>query len=123
MKRKNNSPEYPIQILREQLRRRAQEQTLLLSRSVSRLTSCDAQPCPEYGEEVAAEYETIDQLLYLQQCRAALERCLARGRSRLRYRWRDGRVSQTDFRRSAPGRVSASGLEPEKPAARPVRAA
>ena len=97
MKRKNNSPEYPIQVLREQLRSRAQQQSLLLSRSVSRLTSWDAQPCPEYGEEVEAEYETIDRLL---------------------YRWRDGRVSQTDFRRSAPGRVTARGLEPEQPAAR-----
>ncbi|MEY8230410.1 hypothetical protein AALA82_02135 [Oscillospiraceae bacterium 50-16] len=118
MKRKNNSPEYPVQVLREQLRSRAQQQSLLLSRSVSRLTSWDAQPCPEYGEEVEAEYETIDRLLYLQQCRAALERCLTRGRARLRYRWRDGRVSQTDFRRSAPGRVTARGLEPEQPAAR-----
>lgn len=122
MKRKNNAPEYPIQVLRELLRQRARQHSLSLSRSVSRLTSCDAQPCPEYPEEVAAEYGMVDQLLYAQQCRAALERCLIQGRSRLRYRWRDGRETQTSFRRTAPGRISVSGLEPEA-ARRPSKAA
>ena len=52
----------------------------------------------------------IDRLLYVQQCRAALERCLGSGRARLRYRWQDGRVTETSFRRTAPGRVKVSGL-------------
>ena len=110
MKNKNNTQEYPIQVLREQLRQRGAGQVQTLSRSVSRLTSCDAQPCLEYREEVTAEYGTIDQLLYIQQCRAALERCIGRGHARLRYRWRNGRVTETTFRRTAPGRIKAFGL-------------
>lgn len=110
MKNKNNAQEYLIHVLRELLRQCAASYALTLSRSVSRLTSCDVQPCLEYREEVEGEYGVIDQLLYIQQCRAALERCIASGRSRLRYRWRDGQVTETSFRRTAPGRVKASGL-------------
>ena len=110
MKRKNNSPEYPIQVLREQLRSRAQQQSLHLSRSVSRLTSWDAQPCPEYGEEVETEYETIDRLLYLQQCRAALERCLENKSATLHYRWQDGTVKTVSFQRLSLSRVSIQEL-------------
>lgn len=110
MKNKNNSQEYLVHVLREQLRQYAVGHTLALSRSVSRLTSCDAQPCLEYREEVEGEYQVIDRLLYAQQCRAALERCVAGGRSRLRYRWRSGQVTETTFRKTAPGRVRACGL-------------
>lgn len=110
MKTKNNTQEYLIHTLRERLRQCAVGHALTLSRSVSRLTSCDAVPCLEYREEVRAEYGVIDRLLYAQQCRAALERCLGSGRARLRYRWQDGRVTETSFRRTAPGRVKVSGL-------------
>ena len=118
--KKNNAQEYLVQVLREQLRQRAAGQALALSRSVSRLTSSDAQPCLEYRDEVAAEYGVIDRRLYTQQCRAALERCIGKGRSRLRYRWRDGRVTETSFRRTAPGRIKVFGLvrEGEAPALR-----
>ena len=115
--KKNNAQEYLTQVLREQLRQRGADQAATLARSVNRRTSCDAQPCLEYQDEVAAEYEVIDRLLYTQQCRAALERCIAKGASRLRYCWRDGQVTYTTFRRSAPGRIKVRGLvrEGEEP--------
>lgn len=106
---KNNSVEYPIAQAREELRQRAEREARTLSRSVGRVTSCDLRPCREYGEEVALEYATVNRLLYLQQCRLALERAVAGGRSRLRYRWADGRTTDTVFRRVR-GRVRISGL-------------
>ena len=48
---KNQKTEYPVMVLREDLRQQANEKTARISRSVARLTSCDL-PCPEYGEEV-----------------------------------------------------------------------
>lgn len=110
MASKRNAQEYLIQVLREKLRQRSSRQAVLLSRSVGRLTSCDIQPCPEYRQEVAAEYAVIDRLLYAQQCRSSLERCIASGTARLRYRWQDGRTTETRFRRTAPGRIQVSGL-------------
>lgn len=110
MASKRNAQEYPIQVLREKLRQRSNRQAALISRSVGRLTSCDVQPCLEYRQEVAAEYEVIDRLLYIQQCRSSLERCIGSGSARLRYRWRDGRTTETCFRRTAPGKIKVSGL-------------
>ena len=110
MASKKNAQEYPIHVLREKLRQRSNRQAELLSRSVGRLTSCDVQPCLEYKQEVAAEYAVIDRLLYAQQCRSSLERCIASGSARLRYRWRDGQTTETRFRRTAPGRIKVSGL-------------
>ncbi len=102
--------EYLIQVIREQLRHSSTEQAALLSRSVGRMTSYDAEPCTEYRAEVDSEYAVIDRLLYLQHCRSALERCIGSGSARLRYRWRDGRVTETRFRKTSPGRVAVSGL-------------
>ena len=110
MTAKKNTQEYPIQVLREKLRQRSNRQAALLSRSVGRLTSCDIQPCLEYRQEVDAEYAVIDRLLYIQQCRSSLERCIASGSARLRYRWRDGRTTETRFRRISPGRIKVFGL-------------
>lgn len=110
MASRKNTQEYPIQVLREKLRQRSNKQAALLSRSVGRLTSCDVQPCLEYRQEVAAEYAVIDRLLYAQQCRSSLERCIGSGSARLRYRWRDGRTTETRFRRTAPGKIKVSGL-------------
>ena len=107
---KQNTKEYPIHIIREDLRQSSARQAALLSRSVGRLTSYDVRPCTEYGQEVAAQYAIIDELLYLQQCRSSLERCIASGAARLHYRWRDGRVTDTRFRKTSPGRVRVSGL-------------
>ena len=117
MATKHFSSEYPIQILREDLRQSAVRHTTLLSRSVGRLTSCDVQPCLEYHQEIAREYAIIDHLLYIQRCRNALEQCIGSGTACLRYRWRDGRVTDTAFRRTAPGRIRVTGLLAE-PAAR-----
>ena len=110
MASKNNAQEYPIQVLREKLRRQSSEQAAKLTRSVVRLTSYDVQPCPEYRQEVAVEYAVIDRLLYSQQCRSSLERCIASGSARLCYRWQDGRTTETCFRRTAPGRIRVFGL-------------
>lgn len=107
---KQTAREYPTYILREQLRQRSIRQSDALARSVARLTSCDALPCPEYRQEVEGEYSVVDKLLYLQQCRSALEQCIASGAARLRYRWRDGTVTDTRFHCTAPGRVRVSGL-------------
>ncbi len=108
-----NTQDYLIRGLREKLRQRSAQQAALLSRSVGRLTSYDAQPCLEYRQELAAQYAVVDRLLYTQQCRSALEACIASGGARLRYRWRDGRVTETKFRRAAPGWVRVSGLQSE----------
>ena len=110
MASRKNSQEYLIQVIRERLRQCSTRQAAVLSRSVGRLTSYDTQPCTEYKEEVASEYAVIDRLLYIQQCRCALERCIGSGASRLRYRWRDGRITDTRFRKTSEGRVKVSGL-------------
>ena len=86
MASKRNAQEYPIQVLREKLRQRSNKQA------------------------VAAEYAVIDRLLYAQQCRSSLERCIGSGSALLRYRWRDGRTTETRFRRTAPGKIKVSGL-------------
>ena len=110
MATKQSAKEYPTQIIREDLRRRSTQEAALLARSVGRLTSCDVQPCLEYRDEIASEHAVIDRLLYVQECRNSLERCIGAGSARLRYRWRDGRVTDTYFRRTAPGRIKISGL-------------
>lgn len=101
---------FPAYQLRESLRLQAAERARMLSRSVGRQTSYDALPCPEYALEVGLEYQLVDALLYLQQARNALEHCLSRGSARLSYRWQDGRVTLTRFRRVRPGRVVVWGL-------------
>ena len=106
MASKQNMKEYPIRTIREMLRQESIQQAALLTRSVSRLTSCDAMPCLEYHQEVESE------------CRIALEKCISSGAARLRYRWRDGRETNTYFRRVSVGRVRAGGLE--EPASLPA---
>ena len=113
MASRKNTQEYPIHVLRETLRQRSAQEAASLSRSVGRLTSYDSQPCLEYRQEVAAEYAVIDRILYAQQCRSSLERCIGSGSARLHYRWRDGRVTETCFRRVSHGRVRVSGLQGE----------
>ncbi len=99
----------PAETAREELRRRAVRQTEKLSRSVARLTSCDA-PCVEYADEVLYEKAVIDDLLYYQQCRAALERCLENKSATLHYRWQDGTVKTVSFQRLSLSRVSIQEL-------------
>ena len=73
MATKQNMREYPVQVIRENLRQHSARQAALLTRY-------------------------------------ALERCICSGSARLRYHWRDGRVTDTCFRRTAPGRIRVSGL-------------
>lgn len=101
---------FPVHILREKLRAQSVGCIQALSRSVARQTSYDALPCVEYQEEVLLEYEYVDKLLYAQNCRSALERCLEGGTARLRYRWRDGQVTVTRFRKYQ-GHVEVWGLQ------------
>lgn len=99
----------PAAIAREELRLRASGEAEKLSRSVSRRTSC-GEAYPEYREEVVTDYDTVDELLFCQQCRAALERCLANKTAALRYRRRDGAVQTVRFCRLPQGRVKIWGL-------------
>lgn len=108
---KNIKTEYfPVPLLRENLRLRANDLTAQLSRSVARLTSCDL-PCPEYGEEVARQQGMTQELFYVQHCRTALERCAAGSGATLRYRFADGTVALTKFRKIGPNRVKVMGLQ------------
>ena len=108
--KKNTTQQYPIPLLREDLRQRANALAARLSRSVARLTSCDSLPCLEYGEEIQTEYALVQELFYLQQCRNALERCIAGRGSVLRYRWPNGAVTVTRMRKIGPNRVRVTGL-------------
>lgn len=110
---KNTKTEYPIPQLREVLRQEASDITQQLSRSVARLTSCDALPCLEYEEEVQHQIRLAQRLFYLQHCRTALERCIGGKAVTLRYRWPDGTVSRTVFRKCGPNRVRVSGFQRE----------
>lgn len=108
---KNNTrTEYPIPQLRETLRLEAGSLTSRLSRSVGRLTSCDELPCLEYGEEVQHQLLLAQRLFYLQHCRTALERCIDGKTVNVRYRWPDGTISRTVFRKCGPNRVRVTGL-------------
>ena len=107
-----NKPQYfSVFQLRELLRCQANETAARLSRSVNRLTSCDPDPCLEYDQEVQHQHTLAQQLFYLQHCRNALERSIASQCAVLRYRWPDGTVSRTTFRKSGPNRVKVTGLK------------
>lgn len=110
MKQQNTKTEYPIPQLREHLRQEAGTLTGQLSRSVARLTSCDSLPCLEYGEEVQHQLALAQRLFYLQHCRTALEKCIGGKAVTLRYRWPDGTVTRTVFRKCGPNRVRVTGL-------------
>ena len=108
--KQNNARFYMTIALREELRLQAVEVSTRLSRSVARLTSCEVQPCLEYGEEVQYQQELGQKLYYIQHCRNALERCIGGGSATLRYRWPDGTVSRTYFRMAGQNRVKVTGL-------------
>ena len=113
MKKTNNSEPYiilPIEAARETLRSRAVDRAQRLTRSVSRRTSADCQPCLEYREEIQAERAAIDDLLYAQHCRDSLERCIEAGRASMRYRCQDGTVRRVRFQRISLARVKIWGL-------------
>ena len=88
-----------ILTLRQELQQRSTETALRLSRSVGRAASVDLLPCTEYAQEVAAQHLLAEELLFLQHCRAALERAVDKGGSRLVWRWQRGGSTQVRFRR------------------------
>ena len=112
---KTQSQFFPASELRERLRLRANALTARLSRSVARLTSCDPLPCPEYGDEVLFQQELAQELFYIQNCRTALERCIAGGGAILRYKRPDGTVVTTRFRKVGPSRIKVAGLDATLP--------
>ncbi len=106
---------FPAADLRERLRQRANSLTTRLSRSVARLTSCDPLPCPEYGDEIRFQQELAQELFYIQNCRTALERCIAGSGANLRYRWAGGAVTTPRFRKVGPSRIKVTGLTGDLP--------
>lgn len=98
MKKLNNA-KGSILTVREELRRESADTARLLSRSVERVASVDHLPCREYGAEVAHQQVLAEELLFLQHCRSALERAVARGSSRLVWRWQSGGSTEVRFRR------------------------
>lgn len=107
MNDRSNYADYPIHVLRENLRQASLKKAAKLSRSVGLLTSYDAQPCTEYGQEVDTQYAVAGDLLCVQRCRAALERCIASGYARTSYKRPDGTSAEARFRKTSPGRVRA----------------
>lgn len=107
---KTKTEYFPLMTLRENLRLEASDQAGRLARSVARLTSCDLLPCSEYDEEVAYQRQLTQRLFYLQSCRIAVEKCIERGATAVRYRWPDGTVTMTHFRMVTPSRVKVMGM-------------
>lgn len=107
---KNKAVSHPIPALREDLRLQACAVAGRLSRSVARLTSCEALPCLEYGDEVLCQQELVRRLLYLQHCRDALEKCIGGSKVTVRFRRRDGSSGRTCFRREGVNRVKVTGF-------------
>ena len=99
---------YNAMKLREQLRVRAVEIERELGRSVGRLTSYDETACPEYVEVLDDQYRLVNRLLYIQNCRRALESCMAFGFSRMKFRSRCGVVTTAWFKKTSMGRVVTS---------------
>ena len=110
MKNNQKAAYFPIPVLRESLRQNACACAEKISRSVGRLTSCDELPCLEYGDEVQVQRNLAERLFYAQNCRTALERCIDCGAVTLRYRWADGAVTRTTFRKIGPNRVKVTGM-------------
>ena len=112
MKKMNENETQSLYIasLREIFRKRAVSLMSQLSRSVARVTSYDEEACQEYGEEVKSQRVLAEKLLYVQQCRNALEQCIATGAYAMRYHWSNGSVTEIRFRKTSPqrGRVEES---------------
>ena len=96
---KKTTQQLSIPALRERLRRQATDLATQLSRSVGRAASADLLPCLEYRTEVCRERELAEELLYVQSCRASLEKAIGGGMARLVWHWRSGAVTTVVFRR------------------------
>ena len=98
MKKLNNT-HGSVLAIRQELQQQSTELATQLQRSVQRATSVDHLPCDEYGAEVARQHALAEELLFVQHCRNALERSVAKGSSRLVWRWQGGGRSEVRFRR------------------------
>ena len=98
MKQLNNA-QGSIAALRRLLQQQSTDTAHQLARSVGRATSVDLFPCTEYGAEVAQQHRLSEELLFVQHCRAALERAVDKGGARLVWRWQDGGRTEVRFRR------------------------
>ena len=98
MKHLNNA-QGSISTVRQQLLQLSTDTAQQLARSVGRATSVDLLPCTEYGAEVARQHRLSEDLLFLQHCRAALERAVDKGGARLVWRWQGGGRTEVRFRR------------------------
>ncbi len=107
--KKQNQAEYPIPVLKQLLHSCSKAHANTLTRSVSRLTSCDEVPCMEYGEEVTRQQDIARRLLFVQHCRNALERVVVLGEVTLNYCWQQGISTTTVFKKVGPNRVRVSG--------------
>ena len=88
-----------IPVLREKLRERAAELSGKIHHSVTRVATVEMAAFTEYEEEVEKERELIEQLLYIQCCRACLERSIAYRGGKLRWRWINGETTVITFKR------------------------
>jgi len=101
---------FAVDALREKLRQDALALSVYLTRSVGRLTSCDEQPCLDYGEEVERQQDAVQKLLYLQHCRTALEKCIQSDGFVLSFRFADGDTSRTVFKMVGKDGVKVANL-------------
>ena len=88
-----------IPVLRERLREKASELSGELHHSVTRVTTVELAAFTEYGAEVEKERTLIEELLYIQCCRESLERAIASGGGKLKWRWLNGAITVVTFKR------------------------
>ena len=97
--KKLNDAQGSISFLRQLLQQQSVDTAHRLSRSVGRTTSVDLFPCTEYGAEVRQQHQLSEELLFLQHCRATLERAVDKGGARLVWHWQNGSNTEVRFRR------------------------
>ena len=96
---KKRTQQVAIPVLRERLREQAAELSGKLHHSVTRTATVELVAFTEYDEEVEKERELIERLLFLQCCRASLERAIDSGGGTLRWRWLNGETTIVTFKR------------------------
>lgn len=98
-----------VYTIREKLRQASVDASNKLNKSVSRLTSYDNLPCDEYYLEVQNQKKLVNKILYLQNCRAAVERCISTGAAVVKFKIA-GDISITRFYLTKDHKIKAIGL-------------
>ena len=96
---KKMTQQVAIPVLRERLRQQASELSGMIHHSVTLVATVEMAAFTEYDAEVERERELIEQLLYIQCCRANLERAIANRGGKLRWRWLNGETTVVTFKR------------------------